>query len=1162
MLPRSARIAHLAMAAAMVFLSVDIARSDDTEVFEAIPPAGTDTRPNVLLIIDTSGSMRGDVKTQEDWNPNVDFDGSCADDYVYWQAANSTALPSCSGQNQNRIRASSFVCQAAAATLASAGQVQIAEAIQWRRWATPRVWGALGAGQDRFVECRQDHPTTGTHSGEAANDGLHPRDGNNGPFSDSNEINWTTAGAYTFYTGNRLNYLRNTGLVSRTRIQVVQQVAKGTLDQLLDGSVNIGLMRYDRRGDSDTQGGYILHEIGPIETVRAAIKTQIDGLSATSWTPLTETLFEAFRYFTGGEVYFGNTATATSVAASRLPAPNTGTYKSPMGTFCQPNFIILLTDGEPTRDGSADAAIEALPNFENRTLPAGPAAPACSDNVAVSPDYDGTGVCLDDIAQYMFRRPDLSDPTGRNIRTFTVGFGPGVDGSTNILNAAVAGGGTYYTAADTAGLTTALTNVFNEIFEDNLTFTAPAVSVNAFNRTQNLRDLFFTVFQPTNAFHWPGNLKKYKLGEDGDIEDRDQANAVDPTTGFFNESSRSYWSATADGAAVEQGGAAYRIPAPDARNVYTDIAAYQASPIRSLTNDANAVIATNPALTAPVLGLPAVATATQISDLINWARGVDVDDVDANPATTQRFVMGDPLHARAATVIYGGTEESPNIVVFTATNDGYLHAIDGRDNAGNELWSFIPSELLPRLNSLRTADPPNSKQYGLDANIRAHKIDVNGNGVVDGADRVILFFGMGRGGSNYYAVDVTSQTSPRLLWRRGPGDATNPLTGLAQTWSTPVVGDVVINKVKKLVIIFGGGYDPTQDNVAHNTDDVGNRIFMLDALTGALLWSAGPTGSSADFVHSKMTYSIPADMRVADMNLDGLLDRMYVADMGARVWRFDIDNKLNTGASTLVAGGVIASLGAASDSGSTAVSDARRFYASPDVVLLKSGGRSFLNIAIGSGYRGHPLDLQIRDRFYGLRDYSPFASMSQEAYDAFPVITEADTKLIDVTTNLNPLMPNDARGWKIELRDPAWQGEKVFADSRTLGGNTLFTTFAPVNNTVTQGCAAQSGTNRLYCVKAFDGRPCNEQRFVTLQQNGIAPGPVIILPPKRPPCVGSTCPPPPEPCTGPDCQEKKRDCEIEGNCPIPCVGAECINMDLESDAGRTFWNAPPTDGAD
>ena len=93
---------------------------------------------------------------------------------------------------------------------------------------------------------------------------------------------------------------------------------------------------------------------------------------------------------------------------------------------------------------------------------------------------------------------------------------------------------------DTATLTDAFTNIIEEILSVNTTFTAPTVAVNAFNRTQNLDDLFITVFgtpQPPssgNKFHWPGNIKKYEINTDGMIVGPGEKEVVDKTTGFFS----------------------------------------------------------------------------------------------------------------------------------------------------------------------------------------------------------------------------------------------------------------------------------------------------------------------------------------------------------------------------------------------------------------------------------------------------------------------------------------------------------------------------------------------------------------------------------------------------------------------------------------------------
>ena len=94
--------------------------------------------------------------------------------------------------------------------------------------------------------------------------------------------------------------------------------------------------------------------------------------------------------------------------------------------------------------------------------------------------------------------------------------------------------------------------------------------------------------------------------------------------------------------------------------------------------------------------------------------------------------MGDPLHSQPAAVVYGGTPASPDVVVFTATNDGYVHAIDG--DTGEELWAFIPKEHLMKLTKLFFNPDSSFKNYGVDGDIVPVVKDVDRDGVIEAAD--------------------------------------------------------------------------------------------------------------------------------------------------------------------------------------------------------------------------------------------------------------------------------------------------------------------------------------------------------------------------------------------------------------------------------------------
>lgn len=1168
--PNFHRLASLVSAALLVVLSGAgrPASADDTEIFVAAPPPGTNTAANIMFIIDTSGSMDSDVLTQVDWDPSVDYSGSCDRNNVYWATGADATPPSCSGRRatNNYVDWNQFLCQSAQPALESEGITSISNVAQWipdSRGRTARnVWGALTSGSRRVVECKTDSQSTPA-DGEREDDSLYPIEASSNAFGTANGARldswWSSAagrnGTYTFYSGNYLNYLNGGGTITRTRLEIVKDVTISTLNRL--SNVNVGLTVFNR-----DQGGKVLIPMTPIETIRATMQTTVNGLNADGFTPLSETMFEVYNYWAGLTPRYLNSAASTRV-------DGTGAFITPLGAeSCAKNYNLLLTDGEPTSDIDVNTVIPNLTGFVGTDL-GNPT--QCSNNSTGGEN----GRCLDDITKYMFTHDLLSSSSIQDtVTTYTVGFGEDVAGSTTLSAAAEAGGGRPYEASDTATLTNVFETIIREIISQDTSFTAPAVSVNAFNRTQNLSDLFITVFQPSANLHWPGNLKKYSLKADGTIVDANDRPAVDSSTGFFANNAQSFWSDAVDGARVELGGAGHKLPIPAERNVYTDLAALSATKPANLygvTN--NGVTTSNTLLVDTVLGLPSGSSGGTVSDMIQWVRGGNVDGGAPDEA---RYTMGDPLHARPVSVIYGGAVGSPDIndaVVFSTTNDGYLHAIHPNGmsgvDAGQELWTYIPSELMPRMAALRDNAPSVDKGFGLDGNVVAYKLDhnrdgiVNPNNVTGGNDRVLLFFGMGRGGYNYYALDVTNKVQPKLLWRKGRSDI---LVGGGETWSTPIITRVDLSHItgvtqnsEKLVMIVGGGYDPTQDGVPYNVDSSGNRIFMLDAITGDLLWHAGPTNvtglgydSTANFTHAKLTHSIPADVRVLDLTNDGFADRMYAADTGGRVWRFDINNNATTKAA-LVTGGVFASLGNA-DETSHPNSSSRRFYNAPDVSLIKIGGRFVINIALGSGYRAHPINEEIQDRFYSLRDMQPFQAFSQAAYDALTPITDGATGLVDVTGVDTPTVANDALGWKMLLNDPSWQGEKVLSEARTFNSKILFSTFTPVaSESARNACVVSGVKNTFYAVNVLNGQVLVQN---DLQQTGIAPTPVILFPPPDapppddpddpdnpgdptdpPPCVGTECTPP----------------------PVCLVGLENCGVDLTNAPVRTFWTQQNTD---
>jgi len=1068
-------------AMSLVAFTGGTAIADDAELFiagEDTSSSNSEARPNILFIIDTSGSMKGEVLTETTYDPNETYSGSYSSNRIYW----STTKDNIGG---NRYFAKSYNnCQAAEDALDGLGTYK-GELLAHRVARTPwrSGWRQLSErARSRYVECRDDRGVHGETAGT-----FYAADGQTGPYATnaSAEPRWNTS--YYLYDGNYLNWQQSGGAVTQTRLEIVQEVTNNLIDNISD--VNVGLMRFNF-----DDGGPVVYPMSNVNTDREAFKSAVSGLDYDTWTPLSETLYEAYLYYKGGTIDYGQGYTRNSVAGSRTGgSASATTYNSPVDFACQKNYVILLTDGEPTRDKGAQNEIEGLPGFKKATGNA-----SCQYGAPYTGQYteQDDGICLDELAEYMYKTDVSSEFYGdQNITTYTVGFTIDLDllGST-----ATKGGGEYYLADNTSTLSAALTKITVSILDDATTFVAPVVPVNAFNRTQSLSDVYMSVFNPSSTVRWPGNLKKYKL-TNSVITDANNKGAIDPSTGFFKENSQSFWSTMVDGDRPEQGGAAEQMPEYTQRKLYTNLSGGQ------LKSDANRISLENELLTPQETS---AATDELHDSLVNWMLGLDVwDDNDDGSETDTRRQLGDSMHGSPVPVIYGGTQAEPDLVIYTTTNDGYLHAVDPDD--GQELWAFAPRRLLPLQIVKYENEVSASRVYGLDGQIKAHILNNDFVGGVSADERVILVFGMRRGGNALYAVEVTDRNDPQLLWVID--DQTAGFEDLGQTWSTPEVTKVRIGNETKTVALFGGGYDTGQDADDYRTDNQGNAIYMVDLLTGDKVWSAGKAGDH-DLVLEDMEHSIPAPLRLIDLNNDSFADRAYVGDMGGRVWRVDFFQGEQL--ADLAQGGMIASLGAA-DLESPTPADVRRFYSQIDAVNVQAYGNSFMALNIGSGYRAHPLDRAISEEFYSLRDFNGLRPLLNEEYGN-PILR---TQLTDITELPNADIEPTDPGWRLRLDESA--GEKSLSSSLTSGGIVTFVTFAP--GTSASACVATQGINTVYRVNLLSGDPVYRDdpedpnspdpnnpspgdRTEALAQGGIVPGPTCLTDGTC--CYGTKCDPP------------------------------------------------------
>ncbi len=855
-------------------------------------------------------------------------------------------------------------------------------------------------------------------------------------------------------------------------------------------------------------GGNVDMASEDIVTGRQRAINVVNSYSAKGFAPLNEAFYEAYLYFAGKAPKFQEKSVAAAKSGS--------VYKSPIAFQCQKSSIVLFTDGNPIKDTSANGPVQGL--IRGKSLPGG-----------LSSRCSGEGGCLDELAWYIKNNDVRSGISGdQHISTYTIaGFG----GAPTALLTSTAnqGGGKYYEASNSSQLSTALSDILLRTIDNSLggnvvnpMFAAPATSVSASNALETAEDVYYIVFKPGVGPGWTGNLKRYRLGSDNKLYDANGKPAIDPATGFFSKTAKSYWSSSTDGENVELGGMAEKLD--PLRPVFTNTTGDRNV---NLSSSANRLFESNSSITAAMLG---TANATETFKVLYWGQGSDADDENGDGYTgDSRASIGDPMHTQPQAITYYKNQNGSTVdkTVFFTTNDGFLHAVNA-DNGTTE-FSFIPRDLLKNLKIYRDGFVRGGVQkvYGMDGPMTVWINDANGdgdvlssnNGRADSGDHVYLYLTMRRGGNNIYALDVTNRSQPKLKWViRGDidnnhhTDPTGEFGRLGQTWSAPKLVQVNWNGSRRHVLLFGGGYELAIDyHTTVRSSNIGNAVFMVDAESGQMLWRASNNNSNLNI--AAMRFSIPASLTPLDMDRDGAVDVIFGADTGGQIFRIDI-NQSNSGAANFATGGVIAKL-----SGGTAA-DARRFFEPVTVALGKDGG--YLNIAVGSGYRPSPMSTDVNDRVYVIQDPHVASAPSSYGYVAGQPYTEAN--LYNATSNLlqqgNAAQRaaalsslTNAKGWFMELGQ---RGEKVLGKAVIYNGVLLFNSFAPITSTA---CSPGSGANYLYAVNIENGTALldldgngnsalvKSDRRLALRQSSLAPAPTIISRGNNDGkvCVGTEC---------------------------------------------------------
>ena len=963
----------------------------------------------------------------------------------------------------------------------------------------------------------------------------------------------------------------NTGNMAANTKFAAEVCALRTVIDVLPDRMRLGIMMF---AESGLNGGYVRFAV---RNMTAQNKTALKDMLA-NWVsngsgtdnsgsnqPYAKVMFEAFKYFGGGgssrtpqgangfgpiafaggnsnnagsyrRDYNGNNSGGANQATGNRAAQKYGadanyalsdsgsnTYNSPIISDCAKNFVIFISNGNPSTGGDSGT----------------PSADTLFSNIGGDPSAAarirsaGTEVhasLADEFARYLYKN-DMSDRTGNQfIRTYTIAVyalqNNGSISNTDLQmislmkSMANVGGGKYFAATQASDITRALLSILNEVQAVNSVFVSASLPVSVNTQGTFLNQVYMGLFRPDGAGspRWLGNLKQFKFIQDastGDIYLADQNNnrAVNPATGFITPASASFWTSDStywsndpkgippiandkpDGDVVEKGGTAQvqrkaLLTSQDSRTLYTCPAG--GCPAGALGYAFNLANITGAAMQT-AFGSP---TATDLALLVRWIRGQDnaggatlspvaEGQVPCDPlvspctwvsgeqgpgwnTTVRASLQGDVLHSRPVVLNYSASQghvvDGPYI--FYGSNDGFLRAVKGGQAAtdGTEQWAFIPPEFYGKFRRLRYQDP-----VWLNPGTSAALIPF--------AQTKDYFFdgpiGVWEDASVSPAkkwIFVTARRGGRLIYAF---DVTNPnqpifkwkktqadLPYLGQTWSLPVA--FKITGAADPFLVFGAGYDPGEDASPAVNNAVGRGIYVLNANTGAMIRFIDTTlnaGAVAAPIASDMGFLA----KLAASGGFGDVYRGYVGDMNGNVYRLDIPDATPANWKLFR----FATLGAG-----------QKFFYAPD--LVRAGSRDI--VLIGSGDREKPLVTTNQDRFYGIAD---FQNATTAATTVTPVVLGDLTSLagdagIDSSCSTCP-------GWYRNLA----VGEKVVNSPLTVAGTTFFATNKPTP--VDQNsCDANLGEARAYGISFITGgKPASRESISTvLTGGGLAPSPV------------------------------------------------------------------------
>ncbi len=474
-------------------------------------------------------------------------------------------------------------------------------------------------------------------------------------------------------------------------------------------------------------------------------------------------------------------------------------------------------------------------------------------------------------------------------------------------------------------------------------------------------------------------------------------------------------------------------------------------------------------------------------------------------------------------------------MAYVGANDGMLHAFNAStvpctnntavacagQNAGTEVFAFIPNAVLGNLGRIPVRDDRYEHRYYVDGQISVGDVK-HGSGNAGDSWSTILVGSTGGGARSVFALDVSQRGAfgeDNVLW-----ELNNSVDAdIGHVYGKPLI---VPLENGRWGVLFGNGYGNRRSDP---------QLFIVDAMTGEVIRKltandgnlARSNGNACDNANPNSNACRPAEgapynglgqITAIDLSGNGKVDVVYGGDLQGNLWKFDLS--ASSASDWNVAFGNQPLFAAQIGNERQPITGGMRVTAGPGTGVMVYFGTGRYLFGGPNGDNNVPQNPTVQS-LYAVFDNDTRVAGGRGDLQG-QTITRSTTAGSTVTRNVSRSRviyngPQAKRGWYLDLQvnqsapnqTPVYRaiGERFIATPRIQSGRVFFTTFTPSEDACNPG-----GDNFVYALDLLSGSGALTDVQVLPSQTAA--------------------------CTGPDCGAIRID---QGGAPVTSNSVAAIN---------------------